>query len=93
MNADRRKQLKFVRAKLAEACILIEAARDSLESAKDEELEAFENMPESLQNGDKGTAMNEGIDTMGELWDTLDDMATELGNADDAITNDLCIKG
>lgn len=44
MNADRRKQLGEALSKLNDARIIIEQVRD-------EEQEAFDNLPESLQNG------------------------------------------
>ena len=86
MNTERRKQLDTVRAKLDEARIIIEQARDLLEQVRDDEQEAFDNLPESLQAGEKGERMNDGIEAMSDLHDSLDTMAMELGDTDDALT-------
>ena len=71
MNKARRKEL----ASIVE---LIEEARERLEAVKDAEQEAFDNMPESLQDSERGETMQEYIDTMEELLDALDDGVDEL---------------
>lgn len=50
MNKDRRKQLEDVRDSLDEII-------SSLNDIKDEEQDAYDNMPESLQSSDKGSRM------------------------------------
>jgi len=65
MNNQRRKQL-------AEVIRSIEDARNLLETIKDEEQEAYDNMPESLQEGEKGSAMSEKIDSMESVFDDLE---------------------
>ena len=70
MNKERRKEL-------AKAIAQLEEIRDTIEYVRDEEQEAYDNMPESLQDTDRGQAMLEAIDNL--------DYAT--GNIDDAIDN------
>ena len=65
MNNQRRKQM-------AEVIRSIEDARNLLETIKDEEQEAYDNMPESLQEGEKGSAMSEKIDSMESVFDDLE---------------------
>ena len=65
MNKLRRKQI-------AEAIILIEKAMDILEKVKDDEQEAFDNMPESLQGSERGETMEEYIYTLETFFDELD---------------------
>lgn len=65
MNKARRKEI-------ARAIELIEAARDILESVKDDEQEAFDNMPESLQASERGEAMEGYIYTLEEAVEALD---------------------
>lgn len=55
MNKIRRKQLQ-------EASELIAKAQGIIESVKDEEQEAHDNLPESIQYGEKGQQMEEYID-------------------------------
>lgn len=45
------------RNRIAEALELISQARDILEEVKDEEQESYENLPESLQYGERGEQM------------------------------------
>ena len=65
MNKARRKDLTRVIA-------LIEEARGILETVKDEEQEALDNMPEGLQQSERGETMEQYICTMEEMLDALD---------------------
>ena len=73
MNKSRRKQIQ-------EALSLIEKAYDLLTDAKDEEEMAFENLPESLQESERGTTMQDNVDN-------LDMAVTSLEEAKDALEN------
>lgn len=83
MNKIRRKELAAIIKKLEALDALREEIREQLAAVRDEEQEALENMPESLQESEKGEQMQEYIDTMenvtGEL-DLLDieDLADQL---------------
>ena len=57
MNADRRKQLRGL---LADA----EHLTAQLEILRDEEQECYDNMPESLQDGERGQNAQTVIDTL-----------------------------
>lgn len=59
MNKERRQELLDVASSLADAM-------DRLSEIRDEEQEAYDNMPEGLQSGDRGQLMQEAIDTMDE---------------------------
>lgn len=74
MNADRRKTL----AKIAET---IEAAKTDLESIRDEEQEAFDNMPEGMQQGERGTAMEAAVQELDEAIDGLDSALSNIQTA------------
>lgn len=66
MNKERRKRL-------AEAFEKIGEAKEILESVKDEEQEAYENLPENFQNGERGEEMQNYIDMIDEAYGYLDD--------------------
>lgn len=66
MNRIRRKELE-------RAAELLEQAREIIEAVKDEEQEAFDNMPESIQQSERGETMEGYIYTLDELCDTLSD--------------------
>lgn len=65
MNADRRKRLR-------QAAALLSEAKELISNVQEEEQEAYDNMPESLQAGDKGTKMSETVDVLDALAQELD---------------------
>lgn len=71
MNKARRKRLSEIADELESLCY-------DLEAVASEEREAYDNLPESLQEGDKGCAM-------GEAADELDDICSELSDLRDRI--------
>lgn len=78
MNNDRRKQLKSVAKQLGTIADALEEQQILLEQIYDDESEAFDNMPESLQESDRGIEMEEGIGTLEEQKDDLANMADDL---------------
>ena len=66
MNKARRKEIDLARAKVAEGLSALEEAKGALESARDEEQDYLNNMPESFQNGEKGQTAQEAIDNLVE---------------------------
>ncbi len=80
MNANRRKRIKAINDKL---CTLV----CDVQAIKDEEQEYLDNMPESLQGGDKAeaaeaaiTALDEVVTDLEELMSDLDEAAAEKAN-------------
>lgn len=63
---------KLRRKEIARAIELMEQARGILETVRDEEQEAFDNMPEGLQSSERGEAMEGYIFTLEEYMDNLD---------------------
>lgn len=72
MNKIRRKELAHIVTMLEELDALREQIREQLAEIEDEEQEALDNMPESLQDGEKGQQMQEYIDTMENVTGELD---------------------
>lgn len=71
MNNDRRKQIEKLTA-------LIEEITESL---RDEEQEAFDNLPESLQSGERGEKMESAIDALDYAADDLQECLDHLSDA------------
>lgn len=71
MNKARRKQL-------AEASALIAQAQGIIESVKDDEQEAHDNLPESIQYGENGQQMEEYIDMLDEAYGQCDDLMSVI---------------
>lgn len=60
MNNERRKK--------------IERALDLLREAAEEEREAFENLPDSLRDGERGQKMEEAADALDEAVSSVEDV-------------------
>lgn len=72
MNKARRKELE-------RAIELLEQAKEIIEAVTEEEQEAYDNLPESIQYGERGEAMEEIISDLEyidieEITDTLQDI-------------------
>lgn len=74
MNAQRRKLLAEAVAKLEEAKTLIEIVRD-------EEQDAFDNMPEGLQSGENGQKMETAVSRMEDAYNDLENVVDALNEA------------
>ncbi len=66
MNAAQRKLI----AELAEQ---LNAIMDQIEEIKSEEEDKYDNLPESLRDGEKGDALQEGIDNLEEACNYVQD--------------------
>jgi predicted nucleic acid-binding Zn-ribbon protein len=73
MNKAQRKTIEDIRGNLQNELERIESERDA-------EQEKFDNMPESLQNSDKGQAMEEGISTLDEAIEGVQSAIDALDN-------------
>lgn len=93
MNNQRRKALKALRLQLeavhaALSNFDLEQIASDLTDLRDEEQESFDNMPEGLQQGDRGQASSDAIDQLeGAIshLETVQEALQELENAVGAI--------
>ena len=74
MNKQRRKELASLIDKL-------EDVKSKIETIKGEEEMAYDNMPESLQDGDKGQRMQDAIDALDYAIDGFDDIIENIQEA------------
>lgn len=74
MNAQRRKQLERIIDKL-------DALNAEIESIRDDEQNAYDNMPESLQDSDRGERMTTIIDYIDDATSSLGDVIDYLESA------------
>ena len=102
MNKQRRKDIDSALKALAEARGLMEEAtakaaeaKDMLETARDEEQEYKDNMPENMQDGDKGQMADSAIDNLDtaassseSLIDALDDSVSTIQEVIDKLEGD-----
>ena len=71
MNKQRRKELEKAVALLAEA-------RELIEVCKDEEQDAFDNLPENFQESERGEQMEEYIYNMEEAIDAIEEVECNI---------------
>ena len=71
MNKERRKTLHGIIDEL-------ESQKENIETLQEEEQEAYDNLPESIQASDRGDAMCENADDLSDAADSLDDIISAL---------------
>lgn len=71
MNADRRARIAALQDKLI-------GMQTEIETLRDEEQEAFDNMPESLQQSDKGEKAQAAIEALEEAINSVDEVHSTL---------------
>lgn len=71
MNAARRKELK-------RALDMLDAAKSILEQVAEEEQEAYDNLPEGIQDSERGEQIYDNADTLSGYMDDLDDMMSAI---------------
>lgn len=74
MNNERRKEIK----KLIDRCIEL---KNDVELIRDEEQEYFDNMPESIQGGDKGERAQTAVDALEAAIGMAEDIENYLQEA------------
>lgn len=79
MNNQRRKALQAILTDLDRLAGELSVIFDSVQAVRDEEQEAFDNLPESLQEGERGYFMQDAIDALDEV--TFEDAFDEARDA------------
>ena len=74
MNKQRRKTLAGVKDLLSQAVTLVDQVRS-------EEQDAFDNLPENLQDSDRAANMEEAISELEEAMDCINDASEHLDEA------------
>lgn len=74
MNDERRKKLK-------EAVVKIDDAKQTISEVRDDEREAFDNLPESMQGGEKGEKIEAAIGALEEAEDALENAMSAIDTA------------
>ena len=89
MNVKRRKELHALIDRLRAAADESSNLYTDFSITVDEEREAFDNMPESLQQSEKGEATSEGLNTLESALDMLDTVMDDLNQIADNIQETL----
>lgn len=86
MNAKRRNAINSIINDLIDKFEEIKSeAIDQLSEIRDEEQEAYDNLPESLQESERGENMQNCIDALEEFMSDLENMEIEAGNLLDEV--------
>lgn len=95
MNNERRKAIRITLRSIdrAKDCIkeILDDINKQIQSIQYDEEEAFDNLPESFQDGVKGDAIQEAIDTLQDSSDVLNLVVEGINEKLDMIKDDLII--
>ena len=81
MNKERRKSIDEIIQRLNNALTEIESASEDIDNLKSEEEEYKDNIPESMQNGEKYCLAEEAIENMDSAITSLDGLADSITEA------------
>lgn len=85
MNNQRRKEISSIVSELQGLSAQFDELKERIEAVRDEEQEYFDNMPESFQQGDKGSMAEEAISNLDSAVDAFeidfDEIISSLENA------------
>lgn len=82
MNKERRQKIKAVIDKIGSIQQMIIEISEELEQIRDDEQEAFDNMPEGIQESARGEKMQNAIEIIEDVMSELDLSYTFEINAD-----------
>lgn len=77
MNRIRRRSLKAILGQLDELSTVLETVKEALQDVLNEEQEAYDNLPEGLQEADRGQQMQECIEALEGVVDSLGELDVE----------------
>lgn len=77
MNRIRRRSLKAILGQLDEFSTVLETVKEALQDVLTEEQEAYDNLPEGLQETERGQQMQEYIEALEGVVDSLGDLDVE----------------
>ena len=85
--------MKEERLKTLKRCLnMIQNAHDVLEEVRDEEQDAYDNLPEGLQYSERGDLMQEAVDNLDEAVDYLNDVLSSLEDVESNADNPAVIE-
>ena len=74
---QRRKSLRTILGQMDELSTVLETVKEALQDVLNEEQEAYDNLPEGLQESDRGQQMQEYIDALEGVVDSLGELDIE----------------
>lgn len=77
MNAARRKAIALLISRIGEVAPMLDELKTTAEEIRDEEQEAYDSLPESFQEGERGERAQEAIDALDEAIGILEGLDVE----------------
>ena len=74
MNKERRKRIESIKEKLSDL-------QSDIDELKDEEQEAYDNLPESFQHGERGESISQAIDNLYYACSSIEEAIDYLNEA------------
>lgn len=87
MNTARRKQIAKIAKSIREVQEIMDGIRADIEGIQDEEQEAFDNLPESIQESERGENSQYAIDELEDILSNLDTIKDDVENLADQCEN------
>lgn len=85
MNNSRRKDLKkaaqqinLASDKLRDTVAILDNAKNDIETVAEDEQMSYDNLPESLQDSERGEKMLDNVDEITDFADRLDELKDEI---------------
>lgn len=73
MNKDQRARICAIIEQLSKLSDELDSLQNEIEEIKDEEEEKYDNLPDSLRDGEKGDQFQEGIECLDDAYSYLSD--------------------
>lgn len=86
MNNARRKELGKLNEKISNILSELEDLKSDIQIVLDEEQECFDNLPEQLQEADRGQNMQTAIENLESALESADSVTESLEELDTALT-------
>lgn len=86
MNNSRRKEISEIMDKLSECCDAIENIGAQIQEVKDDEQEAYDSLPESIQGGERGYAMEGVIEELDSAINCVEGVKYDIDSAIDHLS-------
>lgn len=78
MNNQRRKDIRKAADLLYKLQIALDEVKDILDTARNEEQEYMDNMPESLQSGEKYSNAENAVDVLEDVISNIEDIQSNI---------------
>jgi len=83
MNNDRRKEIDRIKERISSLIADLSDIKDSIGAVRDEEQDALDNLPESMQEGERGEKAQAAIDALEEALSGMEDAESGLNDIKD----------